>query len=415
MTAIGALIGLLVSVLLIIKKISPAYSLIAGAIIGGLLGGLSLVDTVKVMTDGVKDVTPAVIRILTAGVLSGVLIVTGAAKTISNAIIRTLGEKRVFIALALATMLLCAVGVFVDVAVITVAPIALSIGKRLGLSPSVLLIAMVGGGKCGNIISPNPNTIIAAENFQADLSSVMFYNVLPAVIGLLFTVFVIVRLIPKKLVSIGTVQEEAEENKELPSLATSLVAPFVTIILLALRPLAGITIDPLIALPIGGICGILCMKQWKNILPSMEYGLQKMSTVAVLLIGTGTVAGVIKHSTLKDWILHLLEQAHFNEIMIAPVSGALMSAATASTTAGATLASASFAETILAVGISAAWGAAMINSGATVLDHLPHGSFFHATGGVCELTFKERLKLIPYETLIGAVLAASTTLLCLIW
>lgn len=417
MTAIGALIGLLVSAFLIIKKISPAYSLIAGAIIGGLLGGLSLVDTVNVMTEGVKDVTPAVIRILTAGVLSGVLIVTGAAKTISNAIIRTLGEKRVFVALALATMLLCTVGVFIDVAVITVAPIALSIGKRLGLSPSVLLIAMVGGGKCGNIISPNPNTLIAAENFQADLSSVMFYNVLPAVIGLLFTVFVIVRLIPKKLVSSGTPQaeEEAEETKELPSLATSLVAPFVTIILLALRPLTGITIDPLIALPIGGICGILCMKQWKNILPGMEYGLQKMSTVAVLLIGTGTVAGVIKNSTLKDWILHLLEQAHFNEIMIAPVSGALMSAATASTTAGATLASASFAETILAVGISAAWGAAMINSGSTVLDHLPHGSFFHATGGVCELTFKERLKLIPYETLIGVVLAASTTLLCLLW
>lgn len=415
MTAIGALIGLLVSVFLIIKKISPAYSLIAGAIIGGLLGGLSLVDTVKVMTDGVKDVTPAVIRILTAGVLSGVLIVTGAAKTISNAIIRTLGEKRVFVALALATMLLCAVGVFIDVAVITVAPIALSIGKRLGLSPSVLLIAMVGGGKCGNIISPNPNTIIAAENFHANLSSVMFYNILPSVTGLLFTVFVIVRLIPKRLVSTGTSREETEEKKELPSLASSLAAPFITIVLLALRPLAGTTIDPLIALPIGGICGILCMKQWKNILPSMEYGLQKMSTVAVLLIGTGTIAGVIKHSTLKDWILQLLEQAHFNEIMIAPVSGILMSAATASTTAGATLASASFAETILAVGISAAWGAAMINSGSTVLDHLPHGSFFHATGGVCELTFKERLKLIPYETLIGTVLAASTTLLCLIW
>lgn len=415
MTAIGALIGLLVSVFLIIKKISPAYSLIAGAIVGGLLGGLPLTETVKVMTGGVKDVTPAIIRILTAGVLSGVLIKTGAATTISNAIINTLGEKRVFAALALATMLLCAVGVFIDVAVITVAPIALSIGKRLGLSPSVLLIAMIGGGKCGNIVSPNPNTIIAAENFKADLSSVMFYNILPAIIGLVFTVFVIIRLIPQKLTIVAPGQEEITDDKQLPSLTNSLVAPFVTIILLALRPLTGITIDPLIALPIGGICGILCMKQWKNILPSMEYGLQKMSTVAVLLIGTGTIAGVIKNSTLKDWILQLLEQAHFNEIMIAPVSGALMSAATASTTAGATLASASFAEAILAVGISAAWGAAMINSSATVLDHLPHGSFFHATGGVCELTFKQRLKLIPYETLIGAVLAASTTLLCLVW
>ena len=413
MTAIGALIGLLVSVLLIIKKVAPTYSLIAGAIVGGLLGGLPLTDTVRVMTEGVKDVTPAVIRILTAGVLSGVLIKTGAAATLSNAIIRTLGERRVFFALALATMLLCAVGVFIDVAVITVAPIALSIGRRLGISPSVLLIAMVGGGKCGNIISPNPNTIIAADNFGADLSSVMFYNVLPAVVGLLFTVFVVVRLIPDKLVK-GKVTEEVAEEKELPSLFGSLVAPVVTIILLSLRPLFDITVDPLIALPIGGVCGILCMRQWRNILPSMEYGLQKMSSVAILLIGTGTIAGVIKNSTLKDWILQALGQAHFDEVMIAPVSGALMSAATASTTAGATLASASFADTILAVGISAAWGAAMVNSGATVLDHLPHGSFFHATGGVCELTFRERLKLIPYETLIGAVLAASTTLLCLV-
>lgn len=413
MTAIGALIGLLVSVLLIIKKVAPTYSLIAGAIVGGLLGGLPLTDTVRVMTEGVKDVTPAVIRILTAGVLSGVLIKTGAAATLSNAIIRTLGERRVFFALALATMLLCAVGVFIDVAVITVTPIALSIGRRLGISPSVLLIAMVGGGKCGNIISPNPNTIIAAENFGADLSSVMFYNVLPAVVGLLFTVFVVVRLIPDKLVK-GRVTEEVAEEKELPSLFGSLVAPVVTIILLSLRPLFDITVDPLIALPIGGVCGILCMRQWRNILPSMEYGLQKMSSVAILLIGTGTIAGVIKNSTLKDWILQALGQAHFDEVMIAPVSGALMSAATASTTAGATLASASFADTILAVGISAAWGAAMVNSGATVLDHLPHGSFFHATGGVCELTFRERLKLIPYETLIGAVLAASTTLLCLV-
>lgn len=102
-------------------------------------------------------------------------------------------------ALALATMLLCTVGVFIDVAVITVAPVALSIGKRLNLSPSVLLIAMIGGGKCGNIISPNPNTIIAAGNFNADLSAVMFANILPAVIGLFFTVFVIVHLMPQSV------------------------------------------------------------------------------------------------------------------------------------------------------------------------------------------------------------------------
>ena len=121
-----------------------------------------------------------------------------------------------------------------------------------------------------------------------------------------------------------------------------------------------------------------------------------------------------KELFFEDWIASRLDHAHMSDALIAPISGALMSAATASTTAGATLASSSFAETILAIGISAVWGAAMINSGATVLDHLPHGSFFHATGGVCELNFKERLKLIPYESLIGIVLTAGTTILYII-
>lgn len=410
-STIGALLGLLVAIGLIIKKVSPAYSLILGALIGGLAGGLSLEEVVASMTEGVKGVSSAVLRILTAGVLSGVLIKTGAAMTISNAIIRFWGEKRVYLALAFATMLLCAVGVFIDVAVITVAPVALSIGRRLGVPTPQLLLVMIGGGKCGNIISPNPNTIIAAENFGADLSSVMFANVVPALIGLLFTVFVIARFFPVPERQLHSDRETVADDRTLPPLWSSLVAPVVTILLLALRPLCGITVDPLIALPVGGLCGLLCMKQWKNALPSIEFGLQKMSVIAVLLIGTGTIAGVIQDSTLKDHILALLDHISVGKELIAPVSGILMSAATASTTAGATLASASFADTILAVGVSSVWGAAMVNAGSTVLDHLPHGSFFHATGGVCELSFKERLKLIPYESLIGAVLTLCSTLM----
>ncbi|GHT27870.1 hypothetical protein AGMMS49574_01090 [Bacteroidia bacterium] len=237
MTAWGALIGLLLSILFIIKKIPPVYSLILGAIVGGLIGGFSLPQTVVIMLDGVKDITPAILRILGAGVLSGVLVKTGAAASISNTIVQTLNERHAFLALAFATMLLTAIGVFIDVAVITVAPIALGLGQRLSIPKGTLLIAMIGGGKCGNIISPNPNTIVAA---------------------------------------------------------------------------------------------------------------------------------------------------------------------------GATVASSLFAETIMAAGISGIWGAAMINAGATVLDHLPHGSFYHATGGSVNLSFSERLKLVPYETAIGFILTAGS-------
>ena len=61
-------------------------------------------------------------------------------------------------------------------------------------------------------------------------------------------------------------------------------------------------------------------------------------------------------------------------------------------------------------GVAPLSGAAMIHSGATVLDHLPHGSFFHATGGSVQMKFKERLGLIGYETLIGIVLTIISTI-----
>ncbi|BBP93397.1 hypothetical protein BsIDN1_70150 [Bacillus safensis] len=62
-------------------------------------------------------------------------------------------------------MILTTVGVFVDVAVITVAPIALAIAKRAKLSKTGILLAMIGGGKAGNIMSPNPNAIAASDAF----------------------------------------------------------------------------------------------------------------------------------------------------------------------------------------------------------------------------------------------------------
>lgn len=406
MTAFGAVLGLLIAIVLIIKKANPAYSLILGAVIGGLAGGVSLPETVSLMISGVKDVTPAIVRILTAGVLAGILIKTHAATKIAETIIEKLGEKRALFALALSALILTAIGVFIDVAVITVSPIALAIARRLNISKTAILLAMVGGGKCGNIISPNPNTIAAAENFGASLSSVMWVNIAPALVGLIATVIIAKTLVEKgeKVLEV----EEIHEQEDLPSFFGSVVGPIVTITLLALRPLAGINIDPLIALPVGGLVGMIAMGKCDKLRESMDYGLQKMSGVAILLVGTGTVAGIIKNSTLKDVILSLLAKANVGEQLIAPISGALMSAATASTTAGATIASATFSGTIIAAGVSAVWGAAMINSGATVLDHLPHGSFFHSTGGANNMSLEERLKLIPYESLVGAILAASS-------
>ena len=404
-SALAAVIGLLLSIVLIIKKVSPVFSLMLGAIVGGLLAGWGLEMTVTHMIGGVKDITPAIVRILAAGVLTGMLVKTGAATTIAKSIIKALGEKYIYLALAISAMILTGMGVFIDVAVITIAPIAIIMGCRLHLSKFKLLLAMIGGGKCGNILSPNPNTIIAAENFDAPLSSVMAAGIVPALIGLIVTVFVIVPLIPKgDLMGEEAKGDEAKGEEALPALWRSLLGPIVTIILLALRPIAGIVIDPMIALPVGGVVGIIATGKWRDTATCLTYGLEKMSGIAILLVGTGTLAGIIKASAIKDVLVGMLAGWSNGGTFMAPIAGALMSAATASTTAGATIASASFGEAILAAGVTAVWGAAMTNAGATTLDHLPHGSFVHATGGSMGFSVNERLRLIPYETLVGLIL-----------
>jgi gluconate:H+ symporter, GntP family len=409
-SAFGAIVALIVAIFLILKKVSPAYGMIAGALVGGLAGGVDVTNTVALMMEGAKGIIPAVLRILAAGVLAGVLIESGAAAVIAETIVKKVGETRALLALAIATMILTTVGVFIDVAVITVAPIALAIANRAGISKTAILLAMIGGGKAGNIMSPNPNAIAAADAFQIPLTSVMAAGIIPAVFGLTVTY-----ILAKKLVNKGsnvTAQEsETTVQGKLPLIFPAIVAPLVTIILLALRPLFDINIDPMIALPAGGIAGALAMGRIKHINDYAVAGLGKMSGVAIMLLGTGTLAGIIANSGLKDVLINSLDALGLPAFVLAPISGIFMSAATASTTAGTAVASQVFGTTILEMGVTALAGAAMVHAGATVLDHLPHGSFFHATGGSVNMEIKERLKLIPYETAVGLTLAIVSTLI----
>lgn len=410
-TATGALLGLAVAIFLIVKKFNPAYSLILGSLIGGILGGAGLTETVGFMVKGAQGMMPAILRIVTAGVLAGVLIETGAANKIAETIVEKLGENKAIFALVISTFILTAVGVFIDIAVITVSPIAIALAKRLNISKTSILIAMIGGGKCGNIISPNPNAISASESFKIPLTSVMFAGLIPAFVGIIVTVIISGMLSKKGAKILDSDIAVEEKEKELPSFLAAIVGPICAILLLALRPIFNIVIDPLIALPVGGVIGCLAMGKIKKIDEYCKVGLSKMVMVAIILIGTGTLAGIIANSNIKDIFTALLNSTGAPAFLLAPLSGILMSAATASTTSGTATASQVFGPAIVDLGVKPIGAAAMIHSGATVLDHLPHGSFFHATGGAVNMEMKDRLLVIPFESFIGLVLTIVSTIL----
>lgn len=418
----GAVAGLILAVVLIFKKVNPVYSLFLGAIAGGILGGASIAETVQYVIDGTNSVMGAVVRVLAAGVLAGVLIESGAAERIAETIVEKLGEKKALLSIALATMIITAVGVFITVAIIIVAPIALSVGKKIGISKTALLLALVGGGKAGNMISPNPNTIAVAKGFDVDLAQVMINGFIPAVAGLIVTV-IIANLLANKGVMIaeGDVETKEEDSSKVkPSFGRAIVAPVVAILLLAINPLGNILniellksfkVDSMIILPLAGIIGLIAMKQTKNIIAFTTSGLNKMTGTAIILIGAGAIAGIISKSDLSATVVDVITALGISGTFLAPIAGVLMGAATASTSTASIVAAGSFGPAILSMGTAPLSAAIMVHTGATVIDHLPHGNFFHVTADSVKMNIKDRMSLIPYESLVGLTMAIVATIL----
>lgn len=406
-TTFGAIFGLLIAIILIIKKFQAVYSLMLGAFIGGLVGGANITQTVDFMANGAMNISPSILRALASGVLAGSLIKTGAVDKISEQIVKIFGEKRALFSIAISTMVLAGVGVNLDVSIITVAPIGLYIGRKLNYSKLSILLAMLGGGKAGNIISPNPNTIAVADNFSVNLSSVMMANIIPAIIGVVITVILASILINKG----NKVQsyEILEQREDLPSLFKSLCGPIIAIFLLFLGNVSPIVIDPMIALPIGGIVTLIVTGNLNNSREYLAFGLSKMQGVCILLLGTGSIAGIIQMSELQQSTIGALQFLNMPQFLLAPVSGILMSLATASSTAGATIASSTFHDAIINGGLSPISGASIVNAGSSVFEQLPHGSLFHTSSGSINMDIGERFKLIPYEALIGIVMTIIST------
>ncbi|AIQ31173.1 gluconate:proton symporter [Paenibacillus sp. FSL P4-0081] len=418
----GALAGLAIAIILILRKLNPVYALFLGAIVGALIGGANLEQTVSVLVSGTQSVMGTVLRVLAAGILAGVMMESGAAEAIAQAIVRKFGGSKAILALALATMVITAMGVFIPVAVLIVAPIALSVGNKMGISKVALLLALSGGGKAGNIISPNPNTIAAARGFDLDLSHVMLAGLIPAVCGLIVTV-ILASVLKKK--GIMVTAEEAANGTDTantavyPPLSRAIVAPLVAIVLLMINPIGSISgiealarlkVDALYILPLAGIIGMLAMGQGNKVLQYTSSGLSKMTATVLILIGAGGIAGLISASDLSNQVVHLIELSGISGTFLAPISGILMAAATASTSTGVIVATGSFGQAILDMGTAPLAAAVMVHTGATVIDSLPQGTYFHVTADSMKMTIKQRMGLIPYEALVGGTMTIVATL-----
>ena len=412
----GVLVALAISVTLIIKKLNPVSSMFLGTVIGSLVGGASLQHLmIYILIPGVQSVMGVIIRIIAGGVLAGVLIESGAAESIAKCIVEKLGEKRALLALALSAMILLAVGIFVAVSLVILAPIALYVAHKAKVSKFAAILALSGGAKAGNIISPNPNTISVAESFGLPLSDVMIGGFIPGIVALI-TTMILVNMLKNKGFKVADSDLEvaaAGVESELPPFYKAIVAPLSAIVLLMLRPVGNVfdiellkifNLDAFIVLPLGAIIGALVMGKGYELPDYVNKGISRMAPVILMLLGAGAISGLIANSVLPDLLIIAMDKLGIPVLFLAPISGAIMGAASSSIATGVIIAGSSFSEILLSQSVPALSAAVLMHAGAAILDVMPHGNYFLASMDCMKVSMVDRLKVLPFEAIVGAVM-----------
>jgi len=423
---VGVILALALSIFLIIKKLNPALSMFTGVTVGALIGGADLPQMLSIVTLGGRQVVGINIRIIAGGVLAGALIETGAAESIARGIVKGLGEKRALLAIALSAMIVTGVGVFIPVAMLVVAPVALSVAYKANISKFAAILAISGGGKAGNVISPNPNALAAAESFGQYLSDVMINGFIPGVVALIATVGLCTLVRNKHFkVEDKDMEDISDTGSDLPTFGRAMVAPVLAIGLLMLNPIgdiAGISLinsenlpmDPFYVLPLGAVVGIIVMGKGKQTFDIATKGAMRMAPVVLMLFGAGAIGGLITVSTFPALIEGALDAIGVSAGFLAPLSSTIFSSATGSNAAGVIIGGEAFADTILAAGVPAMAAAVMIHAGGGFLDIVPHGNVFLASQQGMKCSMVERIKVMPWEAAVGGIMTLSAVLMWLL-
>ena len=153
------------------------------------------------------------------------------------------------------------------------------------------------------------------------------------------------------------------------------------------------------------------MGKKRNILDYVNKGITRMAPVVLMLLGAGALTGLITNSVLPEMIITAMEKLGVPAMFLAPVSGVIMGAATGSAATGVIVAGSSFAETLLAQGVPALSAAVMIHAGAALFDVVPHGNYFLTGQDSMKVSMTERMKVMPYEALIGTVMTIAAVVI----
>jgi GntP family gluconate:H+ symporter len=169
--------GVVLVVLLVTWVRLPAFvALTVASLCVGVGARMPLLEIPRAFQAGVGDTLGFVAMVIALGTVIGKLLAeSGGAVVVSNALVRTLGEKRVDWALMLSGFII-GLPVFFQVGLVLLAPVLFTVTRRTGTPLLRVAIPMLAGlSTTHGLIPPHPGPLAAIERLGADPGRTLFY------------------------------------------------------------------------------------------------------------------------------------------------------------------------------------------------------------------------------------------------
>jgi len=167
-------------------RVPPFAAFILIALSAALCFGMPLNDIGSSLEHGVGDMLGGLTAIICFGAMFGRIIAdSGAARSISKALIGAVGDERILIALAV-TGLIVGIPLFYSVGFVVLVPLLFSFGSRTNLPMVQLGIPLVCGLSIAHgFLPPHPAPIALIKLFGADVGLTLIYGLIVGGVALM--------------------------------------------------------------------------------------------------------------------------------------------------------------------------------------------------------------------------------------
>lgn len=333
-------------ILLISKaKINAFIAFVLVSIAMGLLMGMDVAAVVQSLQKGIGDLVGALVIIICFGAMQGKLLVdTGAAQRISDGLVYAFGKGQLQWALLL-TGFFVGIPLYYGIGFVLLAPLAIGLSVQnklpavwLALPMLAMLSAMHG------FLPPHPSPVALTGQLQGNLGTVLllgFVVVIPSVLlaGSLFA-STLKRYTHPPLSTF--VAQKIPENT-LPSMANSLLASFLPVVLIglntamqaffpegnALSSFFAVVGEPVMAMTIALLYNILFLGVFRGmamskVMGSITKAVQDIAMILLVIGGSGGLKQILVDSGIGDDITAALTGLDMHPLLMGFLIAALI-------------------------------------------------------------------------------------------